>query len=120
MSVRPERVRWEPRWNFSKSRCFDELHRMRHQEGNDRLDQILPSTHHVAEQVLLVIVVSPGGDYATHIEEIPKLVKDTRRSLRPARHRELVRHLLAGLVAFSTDPTFLSDEADGEASLSVY
>ena len=67
-----------------------------------------------------MIVVSPVGDYATHIGEIPKLVKDTRRSLRPARHRELVRHLLAGLVAFSTDPTFLSDEADGEASLSVY
>lgn len=35
-------------------------------------------------------------------------------------HGELVSHLKAGLVAFSARPTWLSNEADGEAALSVY
>ena len=36
------------------------------------------------------------------------------------RHYELVRYLVAGLVAFSTRPITLPDEADGEASFSIY
>src|SRR6202022_569466 len=95
------------------------MHRMRHEEGNDRLDQILPPAHHVAVQVLLVIVVSPIGDDATNIEEIPKLVK-TRGAPCALRHRELVGHLIASLVAFSACPIWLPDKRHGEASLSVY
>ena len=36
------------------------------------------------------------------------------------RDRELVRHLIAGLVAFSPFPVWLPDKADGEAAFSVY
>jgi hypothetical protein len=95
------------------------MHRVRDEEGDDRLDQILPPAHHIAVQVLRVVVVSPVGDDATHIEEIPKLVK-TRGAPCALRHRELVGHLIASLVAFSAGPIWLPDKPDGEASLSVY
>jgi len=102
-----------------ESTLLRRMHRVRDEEGDDRLDQILPPAHHIAVQVLLVVVVSPVGDDATHIEEIPKLVK-TRGAPCALRHRELVAHLIASLVAFSAGPIWLPDKPDGEASLSVY
>ncbi len=95
------------------------MHAIRREEGNDRLDQVLPPTHHIAIQMLGVVVVSPVGDHASHAEEFGELVEagDAPCALR---HRELVQHLIAGLVARSALPAGLPDEADGEAALSVY
>jgi hypothetical protein len=41
-------------------------------------------------------------------------------ALRTLDHNEVMRDLVAGLVAFSADPIWLSDEADREAAFSVY
>jgi hypothetical protein len=95
------------------------MHGMHHEEGNDRPDQVLPPTHHIAVQMLRMVVVSPVGDHATHAEEIHEFMK-TRHALCALCHRELMGHLIAGLVAFSARPTWLSHETDGEAALSVY
>jgi len=95
------------------------MHGMRREERNDRLDQILPPAHHVPIQVLLVIVIPPIRDNATHFEEVHKLV-ETRCALRALRHGELMGHLIAGLVAFSSRSVMLPNKADGEATLSVY
>jgi len=43
-----------------------------------------------------------------------------RQTSRTLRNREFVRHLVAGSVAFSALPVWLPDEAEGEASFSVY
>src|SRR2546429_8005744 len=73
------------------------------EKQNDRLDQTLSPTHHVAMQVLLVVVAPPVGDNATHFEEIHELM-ETRDAACALRHCELMGHLIAGLVAFSTHP----------------
>ena len=95
------------------------MHVMRLKERNDRLDQIRPTPHRIAIQMLLVVVVPPVRKHASHAEEIDKLV-ETRDALRALRNRELVRHLIAGFVAFPDRSTRLSHETDGEATLSVY
>src|SRR5271155_412820 len=51
------------------------MHGMRLEERDDRFDQILPPTHHIAIQALLVVVVPPIRDHATHFEEVHELVK---------------------------------------------
>ena len=43
------------------------------EERNDRADQVAPPPHHVTIQVLLVVVVSPIGDDASHTEEALEL-----------------------------------------------
>ena len=92
---------------------------MSQKEGNDRIDQIFPSTHHVAIQVFLMVVISLIRDNSSHSEEVHKLLK-TRGAFGTLRHRKLMSHLVAGLVAFPTRPVMLPNKADGEATLSVY
>lgn len=92
---------------------------MLREERNDRCYEIPSSPHHIAIQVLRVVVVSPIRDHATHPEELHELVK-TRDALGALRHRKLVRHLIAGLVAFPARSVMLPNKADGEATLSVY
>ena len=86
-------------------------HRVPTEERNDRSPQLAALTHDIAVQVLAVVVVSPIGDHLPHPEELPELVK-TRDALRALRHRELVSHLVAGLVAGTVPPGGLPDEAD--------
>src|ERR1700716_2424139 len=88
-------------------------------EGNDRIDQILPPTHHVAIQVFLVVVISLVGDDAAHAEEIHEL-SETRDALCALCHSKLMCHLIAVFIAFSTRSVMLPNKADGEATLSVY
>ena len=92
---------------------------MRDEEGNDRLDQILPPTHYIAIQMLLVVVISLVGDNTPDTKEVHELFK-TRDALRALRHGKLMRHLIAGLVAFPARSVLLPNKADGEATLSVY
>ena len=95
------------------------VHLVRTEERNDRSDQICSSAYHIAVQVLLVVVVSPIGDHASHTEEVHELVQ-AGHALSTLRHGELMSHLMAGLVAFSVRSIWLPNETDGEASLSVY
>ena len=70
-------------------------------------------------QVLFVVVVPPVGEHLSHAEELAEIVK-ARETSRALRDRKFVRHLIAGSVAFSAAAIWLPDEADGEASFSVY
>jgi hypothetical protein len=84
-----------------------------------RPHKILPPIHDELSQVLTMVVVARAHVYPTCAEEAPKLLK--RRSAADAlRHYEPVRHLIPDLVASAVPPTWLPDEPDGEATLSVY
>jgi hypothetical protein len=95
------------------------MHWVLTEERNDRLDQVPSSTHHVAIQVLRVVVASLVRDDRPHAEEVDELAQ-THNASRALCHRKLVRHLIAGFVAFPARSIRLSNEADGEAALSVY
>ena len=66
-----------------------------------------------------MVVVPSVNQYLTHSEELTKFVQ-ARNAFRTLRDREFMSHLIAGSVAFTTSPVWLPDEADGEASFSVY
>jgi hypothetical protein len=87
--------------------------------GDDRVDQVAPPTHHESIQALPVVVVTPIGDHASHTEEALELMQ-TPDALRALRHSELMSNLIAGLVALAIRPRRLPDESNGEATLSVY
>ena len=95
------------------------MHWVRLEERDDRLDQIRSTPHHIAVQVLPMVVVASIRDDAAHAEESHEFLQ-ARKALGALRDSKLVRHLIAGPVAFSPCPTWLSNKADGEASLSVY
>ena len=69
--------------------------------------------------MLSVVVEPPILQHLSHSEEVTKPMEtvDARRALR---HRELVSHLVSGCIASSARPVWLPDEADREASFSVY
>ena len=73
----------------------------------------------VQVHVLPMVVVPRVHVHATDAEELTKSVQDMDAS-RALHHREIVIDLIAGSVAFSVLSIRLSDEADGEASFSVY
>src|ERR1700722_5646251 len=95
------------------------MHGMFSKERNDRIDQIRSTSHHITIQMLLVIVVTPIRNYASHTEETHEILQ-TPDALRTLCHGKLVRHLIAGFVAFPTRSILLTNETDGEATLSVY
>ena len=86
-------------------------HRALHEERNDRLEQIRPLAHYVAIQVFAMVVVPTIRYDATDPEERLELV-ETLDALGALRDRELVRYLVAGLVAAATITIALPDEAD--------
>jgi hypothetical protein len=98
---------------------FRGVHRMRAEERDDDLEEIIPPPHDEAIQVFLVVVVPGIDQHLADTKECTEFVQ-TGDALRPLRYRELVRHLIAGFVAFSTFPIGLSNKADGEASFPVY
>jgi hypothetical protein len=89
------------------------------EERNNPLDEIGTPAHDVAIQVLSVVVISPVGNDSSHAEELTELLEalDAGRTLR---HGELMSDLPAGSVAAPATPARLADEADREASFSVY
>ena len=92
---------------------------VRFKERNDRVDQIRPPSYSIAIQVFLMVIVTSVGKYPSDSEKLNK-VTEAREALRPLRHRELMRHLIAGFVASAIRSIWLSNKADGEATLSVY
>ena len=93
--------------------------RMRLEERDDPLEELLPPAHHVLVQVIAVVVVSPVDVDAPDPEELVEIL-ETAGTPRSLRYDELVHDLQTGSVAASSGPVWLADEANGEASLSVY
>src|SRR5580704_3612045 len=87
------------------------MHRMSTKERNDHFDQIRPAPHHVAIQVLTVVVVPLVSEYLSHPEERHELMQ-ARNALRTLRDGELMRHLIAGSVSAPTRPATLADKTD--------
>ena len=89
------------------------------EERNNRSHKILPAIDNELAQVLAVIVLTFIDVHTTHAEEPFELLK--RRSTAHALgHNKSMRDLVPGLVAFAVRPTWLPNEPNGEAPLSVY
>jgi hypothetical protein len=89
------------------------------EERDDHSKEIVPPGHDVAVQVLLVIVVPSIDADGTDAKELLQPVQGIN-AFRALNDHKTVSYLVSGLVALSTSPIWLSNEANGEASLSVY
>src|SRR3954470_12986159 len=89
------------------------------EERDDRPEQIRTSPNDEAVHGLAVVVVSPVDDDVPNPEEVAEPLKAIQTGP-PLRNRELVSHLPAGSVAAPAASARLADEADREASFSVY
>ena len=69
--------------------------------------------------MLPVVIRPPVHIHLAHSKELLQLV-ETRDAARALSNHEVVRDLVAGLVAGSVSPAWLPDEPDREASFSVY
>src|ERR1700730_3649475 len=88
-------------------------------EGYHLLYQIIASPNDVPVQRLAVIVEAAIHYHLTRSKKVLKLAQsvDTPTSLR---HNELVKYLVAILVAASVQSSVLPDKTDREASFPVY
>jgi hypothetical protein len=109
----------EARDELLEVRLLRGVKRIPAKERHDHLAEIDPSPDDEAEQVLVVVVVATIRYDLAHPEELTQLVERVDAGC-ALRNRELVSHLVAGLVAGSTSAALLADEADREASFSVY
>src|SRR5207249_1522826 len=89
------------------------------EEWDDHLQQFRAPSHDETIQMFFVVVVPPVGDDLTYVEELSNRLQAVD-ALGTLRDGEFVRHLIAGLVASSVWPIWLSDEPDREAAFSVY
>ena len=89
------------------------------EERDDPPEQVGSSMNGVAVQVLPVVVVPPVDVHLSHSKELAELV-ETVDAARALRHDEVMRDLVSGLVASSPRSVRLPNEADREASFSVY
>jgi len=94
-------------------------HRMPPEERNDRLQQVRATANDVSVQMLAMVVVPLVRENLTDTKELTELM-EAGDALLALRHRKLVSNLETGLVAASARPAWLPDEADREASFSVY
>ena len=88
-------------------------------ERNDRLDQIRPTPHHEAKQVLPVIVVALVAKHLTNPKERLELVQ-AGHALRALRHDKLMTYLVPSSAAGPAQSATLAHETNREASFSVY
>ena len=89
------------------------------EEWDDHIQKIATAMNCVQVHVLAVIVVSRVHVHAADAEELTKIVKHADASS-ALHHNEVVIDLIAGSVASSIPSIRLPDEADGEATFSVY
>jgi len=89
------------------------------EERDHPLQQILTTTHGVAVKVFSVIVRAPIDVHLPRSEELAEFVEavDATRALR---YHEIMRDLVSGPVASSPRSVRLPNEANREASFSVY
>ena len=107
------------RANFSKSRCFAVRRGCALKNGMTLSNRSSRRFHDELAQVLAMIVMARGRVDPADPEEVLQLLQ-SRTAVHALRHNKPMRHLKAGLVAPAPRPIRLSDEADGEASLSAY
>jgi hypothetical protein len=81
--------------------------------------EFVPPSDDELVEILLVVVVPPVQVDPARSKELLKL-SETGRASRALRDDEPMEDLIAGSVAPPVMPVGLSDETDGEASLSVY
>jgi hypothetical protein len=93
--------------------------RMLLEEGHDDLSEVGPSNHGVPMQMLPVVVAPSIHGHASHAEELLQL-HETRHATRALHYDEAVNDLVPGSVALSAHPAWLPDEANREASFSIY
>src|SRR5205085_12289669 len=89
------------------------------EERKDRSQELVAARDVILRQVLPVIVVPAVHEDPTDPEEVPKVL-EARLATCSLRDDEPMEHLIASSVAGSSSPTCLADEADREASFSVY
>jgi hypothetical protein len=89
------------------------------EERNDPLQKVCPPPNHKTMQVLTMVVVPAIDQHVPHSEELTELL-EASKAPRALHNCELVSHLEAGSVAAPPRPALLADEADREASFSVY
>ena len=99
--------------------CLRRLQRMELEEGDHLLEQIRALAHDESVHVLTVVVGSPVDDDLPGSEEAGQLVQGVLAA-RALDDDELVSDLVADRVAVPATPATLADEADGEATFSVY
>ena len=85
--------------------------RMLPEEWDDHFQQFASCADDVAVQVFSVIVVAVVDQHTTDTEKLLQ-VAEAIDALRALRHRELVRDLIAGLVALPVSSIRLPDETD--------
>ena len=95
------------------------LQRERLEERNDLPEEVRPLPHDVALEVFAMVVVAPVDQHLTDPEEGFEPLEAAGASL-ALHHGELMRDLETGSIAGSSGQRRLPDEADGEASFSVY
>jgi len=95
------------------------LQRIRLEERNDPLEQVRALAHDESVHVLAMIVASPIDGDLTGSEEPLQLVQRATTTC-ALNDDELVSDLVASCVALTALAAALADEADGEASFSVY
>jgi hypothetical protein len=93
--------------------------RMLLEERNNRPDEILAALHDVLDQILPVVVVAPIAGEPSHPEEVTKTF-ETSAATGSLHHRKPMGDLVAEFVRATTTSTALANEADREASFSVY
>ena len=93
--------------------------RMRPEERNDELRELVPCTDDEPVQVLLMVVAAPIDRHRANAEEVPELV-EAGGATRSLHNDEAVAHLVSGSVASPPSPMGLFGEADGETTLPIY
>ncbi len=89
------------------------------EERNDHFQKVSATMNSVQVHVLAVVVVTSVHVHPSDPEELTNVVEH-RDAASALDHREVVIDLVAGFVAFSMLSFRLPDEADGEATFSVY
>ena len=104
---------------FQEVALLGSSQRIRIEERNDGLHQILSCSNAVSIHVLFVVVVSPIDIDGSNSKELQEQVEtvDARRALS---HRKLMCHLEAGFVPSSTRSMRLTDQVDRKATFSIY
>jgi hypothetical protein len=98
---------------------FRRAQRVRPEERDDRPEQVVATAHDIPMKVLSVVVPAPIDQHLANTEELTKVVEAVD-ALGALRDHELVEHLIAGSVSASARSRVLANEADREASFSVY
>ncbi len=85
--------------------------RIRSEERNDHLEEIFPSAHRVAMEMLFVVVAPSIDTDGPDAEEGAQIIQRAHATS-TLHHHKAVGHLESGLVALPTCPVWLPNEAD--------